>query len=114
MLLKDYSASEADSDNREPSRLLIKIAVRPASVATAPGYDAGEIQRAIREGFRDVQAQLEIERLRASARRKSPVWRWCGRVAAFVICASIGSAASLLLAAPHGPRPEVVGSLTPQ
>ncbi len=115
MLLKDYTVPEAESDNREPSRLLIEIAVRPASLPAAPpGYDAGEIQRAIREGFRDVHAQLEIERLRSGTRRKSPVLRWFSRVAAFLTCAMIGSAVTLLLAASHRPRPEVVGALTPQ
>src|SRR5271165_2076463 len=111
MLLKDYAAPEAESDNREPSRFLIEVAVRRGPLAGAPpGYDAGEVQHAIRDGFRDVLAQIELERLRSGTRRKSPVWRWLGRVAAFVICASIGSAATLLLAASHGPRPEVVGS----
>jgi hypothetical protein len=111
MLLKDYAAPEAEGDNREPSRLLVEVAVRPASLAAAPpGHEAAEVQRAIRDGFRDVLAQLEIERLRAGTRRRSPVWRWFGRVAAFVICSSIGSVATLLLAASHVQRPEVVGS----
>ncbi len=115
MLLKDYAAPEAESDNREPSRFLIEVAVRRGPLAGGPAeYDAGEVQRAIREGFRDVLAQLEPDRLRSWTRRASRVWRWFCRGAAFLTCAMIGSAVTLLLAESHGPRPEVVGALTPQ
>jgi len=115
MLLKDYAAPEAESDNREPSRFLIEVAVRRGPLAGGPAeYDAGEVQRAIRKGFRDVLAQLELDRLRSGTRRESRVWRWFCRGAAFLTCAMIGSAVTLLLAVAHGPRPEVVGALTPQ
>jgi len=114
MLPKDYATLDVEDDKREPSRLLIEIAVRPAPLtAAASGYDAGEVQRAIRDGFREVLAQGELERLRSGTPRKS-AWRWFGRAASFIICAAIGSTATLLLAASHAPRPEVVGSLTPQ
>jgi hypothetical protein len=54
MLVKDASL-EAVIDKGEPSRLLIEIALRPASLARpAPAYDPGEVQRAIRDGFREV------------------------------------------------------------
>src|SRR5271165_6965303 len=114
MLPKDYATLGVEDDKREPSRLLVEIAVRPAPLtAAASGYDAGEVQRAIRDGFREVLAQGELERLRSGTPRKS-AWRWFGRAASFIVCVAIGSAATLLLAASHAPRPEVVGSLTPQ
>ena len=64
MLVKDYASLEAVIDKGEPSRLLIEIALRPASLAgPVLAYDPGEVQRAIRDGFREVLAQVEIERL---------------------------------------------------
>ena len=85
MLVKDYASLEAVIDKGEPSRLLIEIALRPASLAgPVPAYDPGEVQRAIRDGFREVLAQVELERLaRTTKPPKSRARRWFGR--AFVV-----------------------------
>jgi hypothetical protein len=114
MLVKDASL-EAVIDRGEPSRLLIEVALRPASLAgPVPAYDPREVQRAIREGFREVLAQVEFERLaRPATPPKSWARRWFGRAFAFVLCAAIGSFATLLLSASHTTPPYAVGSLTP-
>src|SRR5271166_4104411 len=104
MLVKDASL-EAVIDKGEPSRLLIEIALRPVSLA-GPGSacDPGEVQRAIRDGFREVLAQVDRERFaRTTKPPKSWAGRWFGRAFAFMLCAAIGSVATLLLSAPHTP-----------
>ena len=64
MLVKDYATLEAEIDKSDPSRLLIEIALRPASLAgPVPAYDPGEVQRAIRDGFREA---LTASRARAA------------------------------------------------
>ena len=112
MLVKDH-ALEALVDKVEPSRLLIEIALRPASLAgPVSAYDLGEVQRAIRDGFREVLAQVELERLaRTKKPPKSRARRWFGRAFAFMLCAAIGSVATLLLSASHTAPQYAVGSL---
>jgi hypothetical protein len=106
MPVKDCATLEAEIAKGEPSRLLIEIALRQPLVPAAAAYDATEIQRAIRDGFREIVAQLEIQRLtNAAYSPKSRVRRWVGRTIAFTFCAAIGSAATLILSASHGPRP---------
>ena len=92
MLVKDYASVEAVIDKCEPSRLLIEIALRPASFAgPVPACDTGEVQRAIREGFREVLAQVDFERLaRATKPPKSRARRWFGRAFAFMAFAALG------------------------
>ena len=115
MLVKDYASLEAVIDKGEPSRLLIEIALRPASLAgPVPAYDPGEVQRAIRDGFREVLAQVELERLaRTTKPPKSRARRWFGRAFAFVLFAAIGSVATLLLSASHTAPQYAVGSMAP-
>ena len=114
MLVKDYPTLEAEVASGEPSRLLIEIALRQPLAPAAYAYDATEIQRAIRDGFREIAAQVENQRLtKANHPRKSRGRRWVGRIAAFTLCAAIGSGATLILSASHAPRPYALGSLTP-
>ena len=115
MLVKDYASLEAVIDKGEPSRLLIEIALRPASLAGAgPAYDPGEVQRAIRDGFREVLAQVELERLaRTTKPPKSRARRWFGRAFAFMAFAAIGSVTTLLLSASHTAPQYAVGSMAP-
>ena len=103
MLVKDYASLEAVIDKGEPSRLLIEIALRPASLAgPVPAYDPGEVQRAIRDGFREVLAQVELERLaRTTKPPKSRARRWFGRAVVFMAFAALGSVTTLLLSASH-------------
>jgi hypothetical protein len=112
MLVKDATL-EAGIDKGEPSRLLIEIALRPPLLARpAPAYDPGEVQRAIREGFREVLAQVEFERLgRTTKPRKSWARRWFGRAFAFMLSAAIGSLTTLLLSASHTAPQYAVGAL---
>jgi|SRR5271166_920919 len=114
MLVKDATL-EAVIDKGEPSRLLIEISLRPDSLAgLVPAYDPGEVQRAIRDGFREVLAQVELDRLaRTTKSPKSRARRWFGRAFAFMLCAAIGSVATLLLSAPHTPPQYAVGSIAP-
>ena len=113
MPVKVYASLEAVTDKGEPSRLLIEIALRPASLAgPVLAYDPGEVQRAIREGFREVLAQVEVERLARTIKPpKSRVRRWFGRVIVFMFCAALGSVATLLLSASHTAPQYAVGSL---
>ena len=115
MLVKDYASLEAVIDKGEPPRLLIEIALRPACLAgPTPAYDPGEIQRAIRDGFREVLAQVELERLaRTTKPPKSRTRRWFGRTFAFTLCAAIGSVTTLLLSASHTAPQYAVGSMAP-
>src|SRR5580693_3817007 len=115
MLVKDYASLEAVIDKGEPTRLLIEIALRPASLAgPAPAYDPAEVQRAIRDGFREVLAQVELERLaRTTNPPKSRARRWFGRAVAFMAFAAIGSVATLLLSASHTAPQYAVGSMAP-
>ena len=62
MLVGDYASVEAEVDRREPSRLQIDIRLHPMS-AGALNPDAGDIQRAIRDGFRDALREAQLERL---------------------------------------------------
>src|SRR5271155_1656238 len=112
MLVEDHASLEAVIDKGEPSRLLIEIALRPASLAgPVPAYDPGEIQRAIRDGFREVLAQVELERLaRTTNPLKSRARRWFGRAFAFVAFAALGSVTTLLLSASHSAPQYAVGS----
>jgi len=115
MLVKDYATLEAVIDKGESPRLLIEIALRPASLAgVAPACDLGEVQRAIRDGFREALTQVELERLaRPATPPKSRTRRWFGRTCAFMLCAAIGSVATLLLSASHTAPQYAVGSWTP-
>src|SRR5208337_1218502 len=114
MLVKDATL-EAVIDKGDPSRRLIEIALRPASLAgPAPAYDQGEIQRAIRDGFREALAQVELERLASTTKPpKSRVRRWFGRAVVFMLCAALGSVTTLLLSASHTAPQYAVGSMAP-
>src|SRR5271165_937317 len=113
MLVKDYATLEAVIDKGESSRLLIEIALRPAFLAgPAPACDPGEVQRAIRDGFREALTQVELERLATTTKPpKSRARRWCGRALAFTLCAAIGSVATLLLSASHTAPQYAAGSI---
>src|SRR5271165_7383119 len=115
MLVRDSASLEAVIDKGEPSRLLIEIALRPAFLAGPwPANDPGEVQRAIREGFREVLAQVELKRLaRTTKPPKSRARRWFGRAFAFTLCAALGSVMTLLLSASHTAPQYAVGSWTP-
>ena len=103
MLVGDYASVEAEVDRREPSRLQIDIRLHPMSVG-ALNPDAGEIQRAIREGFRDALREAQLERL-ALASNPQPKRRGrFARVLGFVVCVGLGAMATLALTAYH-PRP---------
>ena len=112
MLVKDATI-EVVIDKGEPSRLLIEIALRPACLAgPVPAHDPGEVQRAIRDGFREVLTHVELDRLaRTTKPPKSWARRWFGRAFAFMLCAAIGSVTTLLLSASHTAPQYAVGSL---
>ena len=115
MLIKDYASLEAVIDKGESSRLLIEIALRPASLAgAAPAYDPGEVHRAIRDGFREALTQVELERLaRTTKPPKSRARRWFGRAVVFMAFAALGSVTTLLLSASHTAPQYAVGSMAP-
>jgi len=109
MLVGDYASVEAEVDRREPSRLQIDIRLHPMSVG-ALNPDAGEIQRAIREGFRDVLRDAQLERLALASNPQPKRRGWFARVLGFVGCVGLGAMATFVLTAYH-PRPSAVASL---
>jgi hypothetical protein len=115
MLVKDYATLEAVIDKGEPPRLLIEIALRPAFLAgAAPACDPGEVQRAIRDGFREALTQVELERRATTTRPpKSGARRWFGRAVVFMLCAALGSVMTLLLSASHTSPQYAVGLMAP-
>jgi hypothetical protein len=114
MLVKDHATLEVEIANGEPSRLLIEIVLRQPLVGATAVYDSAEIERAIRDGFREIAAQVEIQQLTKAVRSpKLRVRRWAGRIGAFTFCAAIGSAATGLLSVSHLPRSYAVESLIP-
>jgi hypothetical protein len=109
MLVGDYASVEAEVDRREPSRLQIDIRLHPMSVG-ALNPNAGEIQRAIREGFRDALREAQLERLTLASNPQPKRRGWLARVLAFVGCVGLGAMATFVLTAYH-PRPSAVASL---
>ena len=109
MLVEDMDSVEAELDERDPSRLRIDIRVHPIG-GRSFGSDAGEIQRAIREGFRDALREAQLERL-ALASNPQPKRRGrLARVLGFVVCVALGATATLALTAYH-PRASAVAGL---
>ena len=115
MLVEDYATLEAAIDKGEPSRLLIEIALRPASFAgPVPACDPREVQRAIAEGFREALTQVELERLvRATKPPKSRARRWFGRAVVFMAFVALGSVPTLLLSVSHTAPRYAVRSMAP-
>jgi hypothetical protein len=114
MLVKDHATLEAEIANGEPPRLLIEITLCQPLGGTPPAYNSAEIQRAIRDGFREIAAKVEIQRLtKATHSPKSRAGRWVGRIVAFTFCAAIGSAATVIMSVSHTPHSYALESLTP-
>jgi hypothetical protein len=109
MLVGDYASVEAEVDRREPSRLQIDIRLHPMSVG-ALNPNAGEIQRAMRGGFRDALREAQLERLTLASNPQPKRRGWLARVLGFVVCVGIGAMATLALTAYH-PRPRAVAGL---
>ena len=106
MLVEDRASVEAVLDERDPSRLRIDIRVHPIAGGSF-GSDAGDIQRAIREGFRDALREAQLERLTLASNPQPKRRGWLARVLAFVGCVGLGAVATLVLTAYH-PRPSAV------
>ena len=109
MLIEDRASVEAELDERDPSRLRIDIQVHPIRGGSV-GSDAGEIQRAIRDGLRDALREAQLERLVLASNPQPKRRGWFARVLGFVICLGLGAMATLALTAYH-PRPSAVASL---
>jgi hypothetical protein len=109
MLVEDRATVEAALDERDPSRLRIDIRVHPVG-GGSPGSDPGEIQRVIRDGFRDALREAQLERLVLASNPQPKRRGWLGRVFAFVVCVGLGAMATLALTAYH-PRPSAVAGL---
>jgi hypothetical protein len=109
MLVEDRASVEAVLDERDPSRLRIDIRVQPVG-GGAFGSDAGEIQRAIRDGFRDALRDAQLERLALTSSPQPKRRGWFARVLGFFVCVGLGAVATLVLTAYH-PRPSAVAGL---
>ena len=109
MLIEDRAGVEAALDERDPSRLRIDIQVHPIRGGSV-GSDASEIQRAIRDGFRDALREAQLERLTPPSNSQPRRRSWLARVLGFVVCVGLGAMATLVLTAYH-PRPSAVAGL---
>ena len=96
---KDYARLEALIDKGDPSRLMIDVRLQPPSLGGGGSYALSDLQRAMRDGFREALIDVELERLVKASRPKGRARRWLGRVCAFAACAAIGGLATLLLSA---------------
>ncbi len=108
MFVENRASVEAVLDERDPSKLRIDIRVHPIGSGSL-GSEAGEIQRAIREGFRDALRETQLERLMVAPNPRPKRRGWFANVLGFFLCVGLGSAATLLLTATH-PRPTAVAS----
>ncbi|HEY5203143.1 MAG TPA: hypothetical protein VIJ63_00895 [Roseiarcus sp.] len=109
MLIEDRAGVEAALDERDPSRLRIDIQVHPIRGGSV-GSDASEIQRSIRDGFRDALREAQLERLTLPSNPQPRRRSWLARVLSFVFCVGLGAMATLVLTAYH-PLPSAVDSL---
>ena len=109
MLVEDRASVEAVLDERDPSKFRIDIRVHPIGGGSF-GSDAGDIQRAIREGFRGALREAQLERLTPPSNSQPRRRSWLARVLGFVVCVGLGSVATLALTAYH-PRPRAVAGL---
>src|ERR1700722_12106718 len=109
MLPEDIARVEAALDERGPSRLRIDIRVHPAGGGSLSS-EAGEIQRLIRDGFRDALREAQLDRLMLASNPQPKRRGWFGRVLAFVACVGLGAVATVALTAYH-PRPSSIASL---
>ena len=96
---KDYASLEALIDKGDPSRLMIDVRLQPPSLGGGGSYALSDLQRAMRDGFREALIDVELERLVKTNRPKGRARRWLGRMCAFAACAAIGGFATLLLSA---------------
>ena len=93
---KDYARLEALIDKGDPSRLMIDVRLQPPSLGGGGSYALSDLQRAMRDGFREALGEVAFERLvKASNRPKGRARRWLGRACAFAACAAIGGLATL-------------------
>ena len=109
MFVEDRASVEAELDERDPSRLRIDIRVHPIGGGSI-GSDTGEIQRAIREGFRDALREAQLERLVLASNPQPKRRGRSARVLGFVVCVGLGAMATLALTAYH-PRPRATAGL---
>ena len=109
MLIEDKASVEAVLDEREPSGLRIDIRVHPVGGGSL-GADAGEIQRLIRDGFRDALREAQVDRLMLAWNPRPKQRGFLGRVLTFVVCAGLGAVATIALSAYH-PRPSAIASI---
>jgi hypothetical protein len=109
MLVEDRASVEAVLDECDPSRLRIDIRVHPVGGGSL-GSDAGEIQRLIRDGFRDALREAQVDRLMLASNPQPKRRGFLGRVLTFVVCAGLGAVATIALSAYH-PRPSAIASL---
>ena len=110
MLVEDRASVEAVLDERDPSKLRIDIRVHPIGGGSF-GSEAGEIQRAYREGFRDGLQEAEFKRQALGSNPQRKRRGWLASVLGFFLCVGLGSAATFLLTATH-PRPTAVAGPT--
>ena len=90
MLVEDRASVEAELDERDPSRLRIDIRVHPAGGGSLSS-EAGEIQRLIRDGFRDALREAQLDRLMLASNPQPKPRGWLARVLGFVVCLGLGS-----------------------
>ena len=109
MLVGDRASVEAEVDRARTFAASDRHPA-PSHGADRLAPDAGEIQRAIREGFRDALREAQLERLALASNPQPKRRGWFARVLGFVVCVGLGAMATLVLTAYH-PRPSAVAGL---
>lgn len=108
-MVEDRASVEAVLDERDPSRLRIDIRVHPIGGGSS-GSELVEIQRLIREGFREALREAQLDRLMLASNPQPKRRGFLGRALTFVVCAGLGAVATIALTAYH-PRPSAIADL---
>jgi hypothetical protein len=113
MLLEDKASVEAVLDERDPSRLRIDVRVHPAGGGSFSS-EASEIQRLIRDGFRDALREAQLDRLMLATnpqpKRRGRFVGMFGSLLVFFACVGLGAFVTLVLTA-YRPNPSDVARL---
>ena len=109
MSVSEYASMEAEVRGGDPPRLQIDIRLHSAG-GGAFGPGPGEIERAVREGFREALRDVQLERLTLAANARPKARGWLRRALGFLVCVGIGAVASLAVTS-YRPRASAVAGL---
>ena len=109
MSVSEYASMEAEVLRGDRPRLQIDIRLHPVG-GGALGPAHGEIERAVRDGFREALRDVQLERLTLAANARPKPRGFLRRALGFLVCVGIGAVASLAVTS-YRPRASAVASL---